>query len=192
MSSGIHILEAAERGDARAAAELLPLVYSELRRLAGMQMARETPGQTIDATALVHDAYLKLTGTSEGPHWHSRTHFVAAAAEAMRRILIDRARAKATHKRGHGRHRVPLDEAHRVNESPDALLALDEALTLLSAEEPQKAELVQLRFFGGLTMAQAATALGISLATAERWWAYARSWLYLALDESDEENVARP
>lgn len=192
MSSGIHVLEAAERGDANAAAELFPLVYSELRQVAGMQVARESPGQSFNATALVHEAYLRLVGNANEPQWQSRTHFVAAAAEAMRRILIDRARAKATQKRGGGRYRVPLDEIHRVTESSDALLALDEVLNRLAAEEPIKAELVKMRFFGGLTMSETATALGVSLATAERWWAYARSWLYVALAESDEENVVVP
>lgn len=189
MSTGINILEAAERGDPQAAAELLPLVYTELRRLAAHQMSLEAPGQTLDATALVHEAYVRMTGNSDNRQWQSRTHFVAAAAESMRRILIDRARAKATKKRGGGQQRVSLDEAHRITESPDALLALDEALDRLAAEESQQAELVKLRFFGGLTMPQAAAALGVSLSTAERWWAYARSWLYVALQEREDDGA---
>jgi RNA polymerase sigma factor (TIGR02999 family) len=188
MPSVIHILEAAERGDPRAAEELLPLVYDELRRIAVRQMAQEKPGQTLDATALVHEAYLRLTNSPTADGWQSRSHFVAAAAESMRRILVDRARAKATVKRGGNLVRVELDEFHRIADSPDALLALDDALNRFAVVQPQKAQLVQLRFFGGLTMPQAAATLNVSLTTAERWWVYAKSWLYAVLADGDDEN----
>jgi RNA polymerase sigma factor (TIGR02999 family) len=159
-----------------------PVVYDELRRLAAGQLAHEAPGLTLSPTVLVHEAYLRL-----GPaRFDNRAHFFAAAAEAMRRILIDHARARLAQKRGGGRQRVPLDEAHRIAETPDGLLALDDALTRFAAEEPRKAELVKLRYFAGLTTPEAAAALGVSVATAERWWAYARTWLYAEL--SDAEN----
>jgi RNA polymerase sigma factor (TIGR02999 family) len=183
-----EILSAASQDDPKAASQLLPLVYDELRKLAAAQLAHENAGQTLDATALVHEAYLRLAGAADSPRWQSQTHFAIVAAEAMRRILVDRARAKATQKRSDGRIRIPLEETHRITESPDALLAVDEALTRLSADDPQKAELVKLRFFGGLNMPEAAAALGVSLATAERWWAYARSWLFVALSEDPSEN----
>jgi RNA polymerase sigma factor (TIGR02999 family) len=137
----------------------------------------------------VHEAYLRLAGAHAEPAWQSRTHFVAVAAEAMRRVLVDRARAKATQKRSSGRVRISLDESHRIADSPDTLLALDEALSRLAAEDGRKAELVKLRFFGGLTMPEAATAMDVSLATAERWWAYARSWLFVALKEDGNDSA---
>jgi RNA polymerase sigma factor (TIGR02999 family) len=168
-------------------AELFPVVYDELRRLAAAQVAREPAGLSVTPTVLVHEAYLRLAGPDR---FANRGHFFAAAAEAMRRILIDHAREKLAAKRGGGRQRVPLDEAHRVAESPEGLLALDDALTRFAAEEPRKAELVKLRFFAGLSTPEAAAALGISVATAERWWAFARTWLYA--DLSDSENNAPP
>ena len=189
MSHVTQILNAIAQGDPQAAGQLLPLVYEELRRLAAQKVAQEKPGQTLDATALVHEAYLRLVdGERRGlspPDWDHRGHFFAAAAEAMRRILIDTARRKKSAKHGGGRQRVPLDEAHRLTESPDDLLALDDALTRFAAEEPAKAELVKLRFFAGLSTPEAAAALGVSVATAERWWAYARTWLYAELKTED-------
>ncbi|MBX9583513.1 MAG: sigma-70 family RNA polymerase sigma factor [Gemmataceae bacterium] len=155
-----------------------PAVYDELRRLAAAHLAGERPGHTLDATALVHEAYLRLAGHQS---FESRSHFLRAAAEAMRRILVDHARAKLAGKRGGGRRRVPLDEGVRWAESPDRLLDLDDALARLAADEPRKAELVVLRFFGGMTIPEAAAALGVSAPTAERWWAFARAWLYADL-----------
>jgi RNA polymerase sigma factor (TIGR02999 family) len=155
-----------------------PAVYDELRRLAAAHLAGERPGHTLDATALVHEAYLRLAGHQS---YESRSHFLRAAAEAMRRILVDHARAKLAGKRGGGRRRVPLDDGARWAESPDRLLDLDDALARFAAEEPRKAELVVLRFFGGMTIPEAADALGVSVPTAERWWAFARAWLYADL-----------
>ena len=183
MADVTRLLDAAAAGDAKAAAELLPLVYDELRKLAAARMAEEKPGQTLQATALVHEAYLRLVGTADRPQWRGRGHFFAAAAEAMRRILIDQARRKLAVRHGGGRRRVPLDEAHRVTETPDGLVALDEALTRFAAAEPAKAELVKLRFFARLSTPEAAAALGVSVATAERWWAFARTWLYAELTD---------
>src|SRR4051794_14355442 len=177
MSEVTQLLNAIQDGDPHAASQLLPLVYDELRRLAATKLAHETAGQTLQPTALVHEAYLRLVGADEEKHWDGRGHFFAACAEAMRRILIDNARRKQAEKRGGGRRRVPLEEVPQLD-SPDDLLALDEALTRFAAEEPAKAELVKLRFFAGLSTPQAASALGVSLATAERWWAYARTWLF--------------
>jgi RNA polymerase sigma factor (TIGR02999 family) len=157
----------------------LPQVYAELRRLAAAKMAGEPDGHTLDATALVHEAFLKLGGES----FASRTAFVRAAAAAMRRLLIDHARAKRADKRGGEYTRVPLNEAARWTHPPDRLLALHDALGRLAAEEPRKAELVELRFFAGLTTAEAAAALGVSVPTAERWWVYARAWLLADLGE---------
>ena len=179
MSDVTRILNAIEQGDARAVDRLLPAVYQELRQLAAKKLAREKPGQTLQATALVHEAYLRLAG-EQGRAWRGRTHFFAAAAEAMRRILIDNARRKKGLKHGGGRHRIDLDLAARIDDetSPvDELLALDEAMQKLEAKDKIKAELVKLRFFAGLTIEQAAEVLGISHATAERYWDYARSWL---------------
>jgi RNA polymerase sigma factor (TIGR02999 family) len=187
MSELTRILADAVQGNVPAARQLLPLVYDELRRLAAQKLAQEAPGQTLQPTALVHEAYVRLVGNSAEQHWDGRGHFFAAAAEAMRRILIDQARRKRTVKHGGGRRRVPLDEAQRVTESPDSLLALDEALTRFAAEEPAKAELVKLRFFAGMSTPEAAAALGISVATAERWWTFARTWLYAELGEGEEK-----
>jgi RNA polymerase sigma factor (TIGR02999 family) len=184
-------LSAIEQGDPRAAEQLLPLVYDELRKLAAEKMAQEAPGQTLQATALVHEAYLRLVGTGVARGWDSRGHFFAAAAEAMRRILIDQARRRRRPKHGGDRKRVSLEEGLPTPESPlEELLALDEALTRFAAQEPAKAELVKLRFFAGFTTAEAARALGISEATAERHWAYARVWLYAELhDPGDVDKV---
>ena len=183
MSDFTHLLDAAAAGDRRAAADLLPLVYDELRMLAAARMGAETPGHTLDATALVHEAYLRLVGDQQ---FDGRGHFFAAAAEAMRRILIEAARRKATVRHGGDRRRVRLDELPRVAESPDGLLDLHDALTRLAAAEPLKAKLVELRFFAGLSVAEAAAVLGVSPATAARWWEFARLWLFA--DLRGEEN----
>ncbi len=185
MSDVTRILSAIEQGDPKAAEQLLPLVYDELRKLAAQRLAQERPGQTLQATALVHEAYLRLVGTPAESRWDSCGHFFAAAAEAMRRILIDRARRKTRPKHGGDRQRVDLDEAVAVAEPPHDLLALDQALAKLTQEEPRKAELVKLRFFAGLTIPEAAKVLGISTATAERHWNYARVWLYAELHDAD-------
>jgi RNA polymerase sigma factor (TIGR02999 family) len=188
MSDVTRLLEAAGRGDGQAAADLLPLVYDELRRLAAARMVNERADHTLNATALVHEAFLRLVGPLDREQWDGRKHFFAAAAEAMRRILVESARRRATEKRGGQRQRIPLTEAHRVTETPDGVLALDEALTRLEAERPDRAALVKLRFFAGLTMPEAAAALGVSLATAERWWTVARAWLVAELGADDSEN----
>jgi RNA polymerase sigma factor (TIGR02999 family) len=189
MSEVTRILDALAQGDSQAAAQLLPLVYDELRRLAAQKLAQEKPGQTLDATALVHEAYLRLIpARAAAAAWDGRGHFFAAAAEAMRRILIDNARRKGRLRRGGARQRVDLDEAHLSIDGPDDdLLDLDEALTRLAGLDPTRAELVKLRFFAGLTMPEAATVLGVSLATAERYWAFARAWLYAELTRSRDE-----
>jgi RNA polymerase sigma factor (TIGR02999 family) len=186
MTDVTRILSAIEQGDPQAAAQLLPLVYDELRRLAAQRLAQEKPGQTLQATALVHEAYLRLLGGEQTRDWNGRRHFFAAAAEAMRRILIDRARHKQTRKAGGGRRRLDLDDIEPAlgEENGDRLLALDEALGQLEAEDPRKAALVKLRFFAGLTQEQAAAALGVSTSTAEKDWAYARSWLRVAIDRT--------
>jgi RNA polymerase sigma factor (TIGR02999 family) len=188
MSHVTHILSAIDQGDPNAAAQLLPLVYDELRKLAALKLAEEKPGQTLQATALVHEAYVRLVDASEGKSWDSRAHFFGAAAEAMRRILIDQARRKHSQKRGGRLHRINLDAAALVAESeerdPQALLALDEALQQLESEDPLKARLVKLRYFAGLSLPQVALALGISPATAKRYWIYARSWLFGKLQGS--------
>jgi RNA polymerase sigma factor (TIGR02999 family) len=190
MSDVTRILAAVEAGDPSAAPQLLPLVYDELRKLAAARLAEEAPGQTLQPTALVHEAYLRLVGPVDAK-WDSRGHFFAAAAEAMRRILVDNARRKHSLKHGGGRGRVPLAEFHRVAESPQDLLDLDDALSRFAAEEPAKAQLVQLRFFAGLSTPEAAAALRISVATAERWWVYARAWLFSEL-QGGEEPAAAP
>ncbi|HLH56030.1 MAG TPA: ECF-type sigma factor [Verrucomicrobiae bacterium] len=173
-----QILEAAGAGDDKAAEKLLPLLYDELRRLAARQMANEKPGQTLQATALVHEAWLRLAGSSEQV-WRSRGHFLGAAAEAMRRILIDRARRRARARHGKGLSRVDLDQVDLAAEAPDeTLLQVDEALLKFAEEDPVKAELVKLRFFVGLNLLEAGRALGLSERTAHRYWAYARAWLY--------------
>ena len=179
-----QILSAIEEGDPHAAEKLLPLVYAELRKLAAARLAQEKPGQTLQATALVHDAYLRLVDREIAQHWNSRGHFFAAAAEAMRRILVEQARKKRRLKHGGAWQRVDLDSGCSITEPPSVdLLALDDALTALTTLEPMKADLVKLRFFAGLTMSEAAAALGISLATAERHWTFARSWLYAELTD---------
>jgi RNA polymerase sigma factor (TIGR02999 family) len=182
MSDVSSILSAIEQGDPHAAEQLLPLVYDELRKLAAQRLAQERPGETLQATALVHEAYLRLVDVPRAQRWDGRGHFFAAAAEAMRRILIDQARRKRSQKRGGGLRRVGLDTGARLvaPEGPaaDDLLALDEALRQFEAEDPLKARLVKLRYFAGLSLADAAEALGISAATAKRYWVYARSWLY--------------
>src|SRR5437773_2269680 len=175
MSDVTHILSAIEQGDAHAAEKLLPLVYDELRKLAAQKMAQEAPGQTLEATGLVHEAYLRLVDTNKAPHWNSRAHFFGAAAEAMRRILVDQARRKQADKRGGQGRRVPLDAADVGFTSPAGeLLDIDEALTRLAAEDPQAARLIQLRYFGGLSLEDAAEVVGISRSTAYEHWAYAR------------------
>jgi RNA polymerase sigma factor (TIGR02999 family) len=185
MSDLTCILSAIEQGDPHASEQLLPLVYEELRKLAAQKLASEKPGQTLQATSLVHEAYLRLVGADKVGYWDNRGHFFAAAAEAMRRILIDNARHKRRPKHGGDRRRVALDDTAALADAPsDDLLALDEALTKLAAEEPTKAALVKLRFFAGLTTSEVAEVLGISVATAERNWTYARVWLYAELNDS--------
>jgi RNA polymerase sigma factor (TIGR02999 family) len=182
MSHVTRILSALEAGDAHAAEQLLPVVYDELRKLAAHKLAQERPGQTLDATALVHEAYLRLVDVEKLQHWDSRRHFFAAAAEAMRRILVEQARRKQRVRHGGGKKRVDLEEACSLAQPPsDDLLALDEALGRFASLNPVRAEVVKLRFFAGLTMPEVAEALGISLPTAERYWAFARTWLYAEL-----------
>jgi RNA polymerase sigma factor (TIGR02999 family) len=189
MTEATRILAAIEQGDPLAAEQLLPLVYDELRKLAAQKLAQEKPGQTLDATALVHEAYLRLVGDRQ---FASRRHFFAAAAEAMRLILIDNARRKASARHGGGRRRVPLVDVQEVHTSPDELLALDDALSRFATQEPAKAGLVKLRFFARMSNPEAAAALGISVATAERWWAFARTWLYADLANSASEKSPEP
>jgi RNA polymerase sigma factor (TIGR02999 family) len=184
MNEVTRVLSAIEGGDPHAAEQLLPLVYRELRQLAAQKLAQEEPGQTLQPTALVHEAYLRLVDTKKAQHWDSRGHFFAAAAEAMRRILVEQARRKRRTCHGGGKQRIELDEACSLVQPPsDILLALDEALTRLAALNPVRAELVKLRFFAGLTMPEVAQALGLSLPTAERYWTSARTWLYAELQE---------
>jgi RNA polymerase sigma factor (TIGR02999 family) len=175
-----QLLNAVEQGDTQAAEQLLPLVYDELRRLAACKLADEKPGQTLDATGLVHEAYLRLVGPQPARSFRDRRHFLGAAATAMRRVLIENARRKRTQKRGGGRQREPLDGV-ATPEPDEELLALDEALERLAAKDPQKAQLVELRYFAGLTSDEAAEVLGISPSTADRYWAYARAWLQTAV-----------
>jgi len=178
VSEVTQILEAIQRGDANAEDELLPLVYDELRRVAAGKMAHEAPGHTLQPTALVHEAWLRLIG-NENPRWENRAHFFGAAAEAMRRILIDNARRKHALRHGGGQQRVPLDDVELAAAAEDdQLLAVHEALDKLAAQDKVKAELVKLRYFVGMTIAEAAEVLGISEPTAKRYWAYARAWLY--------------
>jgi RNA polymerase sigma factor (TIGR02999 family) len=186
MNEVTRILLALEQGQPHAADELLPLVYEELRRLAAAKMRQESPGQTLQTTALVHEAYLRLVGGEQPAAWNGRAHFFAAAAEAMRRILINRARDKQRLKRSGGRRRLDFDQvavADRV--ADEELLALDEALEKLNAKDPACAELVKLRFFAGLTMDQAAEILGMAPRTADRCWAFARAWLFRELGGQD-------
>jgi RNA polymerase sigma factor (TIGR02999 family) len=186
MSEVTRILSAMEQGDSQAAENLLPLVYGELRRLAAQHMAHEKPGHTLTATALVHEAYVRLVGKADEPHWESCGHFYTAAAEAMRRILVENARRKKALKRGGGLARQGFHEVELVAPEPrEDLLALDEALGRLAAIDQIKADLVKLRYFAGLPGAQAARALGISRATADRYWAYARAWLHREMTRGD-------
>jgi RNA polymerase sigma factor (TIGR02999 family) len=187
MTQVSQILSALEQGDPHAAEQLLPLVYDELRQLAADKLAREKPGQTLDATGLVHEAYLRLVDADSVHHWDSRGHFFAAAAESMRRILIDRARAKGREKRGGARQRLDVDDiALATKVTPDQLLAVDEALTKLAADDPTAAQLVKLRYFAGLTVDDAGKAVGVSTTTAYRHWNYARAFLQAELLGQDD------
>jgi len=185
MSEVTRLVGAIQAGDPHAASQLLPLVYDELRRLAAQKLAREASAQTLQPTALVHEAYLRLVGQGDEQHWDGRGHFFAAAAEAMRRILIENARRKRRVKHGGAQQRVEFDDAQAAVELPsEDLLALDEVLTRFAVQEPVKAELVKLRFFAGFSIDDAADLLGISRATAKRHWVYARAWLYAALTDN--------
>jgi len=178
MNDVTQILGQIEDGDGQAAEKLLPLVYDELRKLAAQKMGQEKPGQTLQATALVHEAYVRLVDVEEAQHWNSRGHFFAAAAEAMRRILVERARQKQRHKRGGGRQQQGLPEADLLPDGPiNDILDVDAALDDLAAQDPQAAELVKLRFFVGLTNEEAAAAIGVSTRSVERLWVYAKAWL---------------
>ncbi len=182
MSDVTQLLNAIDAGDPKAADQLLPLVYEELRTLAAVKMAREKPGQTLQPTALVHEAWLRLAG-AEQHRWDNRRHFFAAAAEAMRRILVERARRRTAAKRGGGAEKVDLEETELPSPAAedDQLLAVNEALDKFAALDPRKAELVKLRYFVGMNFEEAATALGIAVPTAKQWWAYARAWLTVEL-----------
>jgi RNA polymerase sigma factor (TIGR02999 family) len=191
MSDISEVLAAVDRGEPQAANRLLPLVYDELRRLAARRLAQERPGASLQATALVHEAYLRLVGRDPDRPWNGRGHFFGAAAEAMRRILVEKARRRRRVRHGGGRLRADLDEAQLVapEEADDRLLALDDALRALEALDPFKARLVELRYFSGLTIPRAAEALGVSTATAERAWAYARAWLRLRMTAGGEDDL---
>jgi RNA polymerase sigma factor (TIGR02999 family) len=189
MNEVTRILSSLEQGDPRAAEQLLPLVYDELRKLAAQKLAQEAPGQTLQATALVHEAYVRLVGADSAPDWNGRGHFFAAAAEAMRRILINHARDKRRLKRGGGWQRIDLDRLAAADTAqPDELLAVDEAIARLGAEQPVCAELVKLRFFAGLSLGDAAKALGIGRRSADRYWAFARAWLFRALSAENPQD----
>jgi RNA polymerase sigma factor (TIGR02999 family) len=188
MSEVTHVLNALEKGDPRAAAQLLPLVYEELRRLAAQKLATETPGHTLEATALVHEAYVRLVG-SQAQQWDSRGHFFAAAAEAMRRILIENARRKRRLRHGGDRQRVELNDVP-CGEPQTDLLALNEALDQLADVEPEVAEVVKLRYFAGLTIEQTASAMNLSVRTTNRHWSFARAWLYRRLHGDNGNNGA--
>ena len=189
MNDVTRILSAIERGDSFAAEQLLPLVYDELRKLAAQKLAHERPGQTLQATALVHEAYLRLVGRDNVQHWNSKGHFFAAAAEAMRRILVDQARKKMSSKRGGGLERLPLEEVEIGAPEPAVdLLAVHDALEKFEGIDKAAADLVKLRYYAGLTLPQAAEVLGISSSTADRQWAYARAWLHAELRENDAES----
>jgi RNA polymerase sigma factor (TIGR02999 family) len=183
MHEVTRILSAIEQGDPKAADQLLPLVYDELRMLAAQRLSQEKPGQTLQATALVHEAYLRLAGGDPARMWDGRGHFFAAAAEAMRRILVERARRKRSQKRGAGAARIDLEEVNpAADEAADEILAVDEALAGLAAADPRAAELVKLRYFVGLSLPEAARSLGMAPRSADRLWAYARAWLRRAVD----------
>jgi RNA polymerase sigma factor (TIGR02999 family) len=185
MSDVTRILSAIEQGDPHAAEQLLPLVYDELRQLAAQKLAQEKPGQTLQATALVHEAYLRLVDVEKAQQWNSRGHFFAAAAEAMRRILVENARRKRRPKHGGDRQRVELDEACSLaDDGAEQVLLVNDALDMLAQESPDKAALVKLRFFAGLSAQEAAEALGISRATADRYWSYAKVFIYCALQDA--------
>jgi RNA polymerase sigma factor (TIGR02999 family) len=187
MDEVTHILAAIEHGEPHAAAQLLPLVYDELRKLAARKLAQESPAQTLQATALVHEAYLRLVDDEKARQWDSRGHFFAAAAEAMRRILVDRARAKGREKRGGKLKKLNIDAIDlATTATPDQLLAIDEALAKLALDDPAAARLVELRYFAGLTVEEAGKASGISTATAYRHWNYARAWLHSELRGTTE------
>jgi RNA polymerase sigma factor (TIGR02999 family) len=191
MDSANQSRAAIEQGDPQAASQLLPLVYDELRQLAAQKLAQEKPGQTLQPTALVHEVYLRLVAGEAKPHWDGRGHFFAAAAEAMRRILVESARRKGRVKRGGDRRRVDLDDYEVTTGPPeDEILALDDALTRLAQEDPAAAQVVQLHFFAGLSVEQAAEALGVSRATAYRQWIFARAWLRCAMSAGEEEAPA--
>jgi|SRR5579863_5323474 len=192
MGDVTRILSVIEQGDPSAAEQLLPLVYNELRKLAAAHMAQETPDQTLQPTALVHEAYLRLVDVKQAQHWNSRGHFFAAAAEAMRRILVEQARRKCGPKRGGGWHRQELpQEGIGLAEKPEQILEVDEALQKLSSDNPEVARLVELRYFGGLSLDEAAAALGISTRTAQRYWVYAKAWLMEELRDSDPGPIVR-
>jgi RNA polymerase sigma factor (TIGR02999 family) len=186
MSEVTRVLSAIEGGDPQAAAQLLPLVYDELRKLAAARLAQEPAGQTLQATALVHEAFLRLIGSKEPQHWDSRGHFFSAMAEAMRRLLVDQARHKLSQRRGGGRKRCALEQVEILAPQPSLdVLALNEALARFEKLDPIKAELVKLRYFAGLTIPQAADALGLSTSTADRYWSYARAWLHDELKKGE-------
>lgn len=187
MADVTRILKSIEDGDQKAAEDLLPLVYDELRKLAAAKMAQEKPGQTLSATSLVHEAYIRLVDVEQAQHWNSRGHFFSAAAEAMRRILVDNVRRRRSAKRSGSLQRVDFEDVHSVTLTPpEDLLALDEALDELAEEDPVKAELVKLRFFSGLSHQEAAAALNTARATADRYWAYARVRLFCAMYDPDD------
>jgi RNA polymerase sigma factor (TIGR02999 family) len=188
MEHVTQILQQIEQGDPAAAEKLLPLIYDELRRLAAQRMRYERPGQTLEATALVHDAYLRLVDVEQAQHWNSRGHFFAAAAEAMRRLLVERARRKKRIRHGGGRQRVDLDtQLCMPAVGEDRLLEINDALERLAGQEPEAANVVKLRYFAGLTIKEAAAAMGISVRTANRHWTYARAWLYQQLEGYDDK-----
>ena len=190
MTDVTQILSAIEQGDPSATEQLLPLVYEELRKLAAQKMAQEKPGQTLQATGLVHEAYMRLVDVQKAQHWNSRGHFFAAAAEAMRRILVDQARRKSSRRAGGELSQVPVEMADVADSAPAIdLLGLDEALSRFEQIDAPAAELVKLRFFVGMTIPQAAKSLGISATTADRYWAYARAWLHTELKKGDASSL---
>jgi RNA polymerase sigma factor (TIGR02999 family) len=191
MNNITKVLSAMEQGDPNASEQLLPLVYDELRKLAAVRLAQEKPGQTLQPTALVHEAYLRLVGNHTSQQWNSRGHFFGAAAEAMRRILVELARRKAGPQQGGNWTRVQLaDNLLASDQQPEEILLIDHALDALAQESPEKAELVKLRFFAGLSHQEAAEALGISRATADRYWAYAKAYLFAALQDQEKSQIA--